>query len=156
MAEGLKKLFHKEESRPGWDDGSGEDRADPEEAGASFCNKAMGAIGAFEGVIGTMLAKYLHQRFACNAYGIPLTSRKVNWYGIPQVAADSILFFFIYGTMLGLMLVASMGLRETFLKDYEDVRNYWHKSLAMGFAAMVIVSVIFYVVPFNIFLIGVP
>lgn len=151
-----KKFTKKEDEEPGWDDGREEHEPDKDSAAVTFANKAMGLYGGVCGTVGAQFAKYLHQVFACNAYGIELTSRKVPWYSTPQIAADLIIFFFLYGAIVAMGALIGVGLREMFLKDLEDVKDKFGQMLAKGFFWLVATSALFFFLPVNVFLIGVP
>lgn len=151
----LDKLPGKNKEPPRWDDGSDEEQVD-EDAGPHLANIIMSIYGGISGLLGAQFMKYLHQVFACNAYGIPLTSRRVEWYSTPQIAADAIIFFFVYAAIFGLGILIGLGVRSWLLKDRPDEKNEYGKAMAHGFFWLVVISVIFLFLPINVFLIGVP
>lgn len=155
LAEYVSSLFEKEE--PGWDDGrDGSTEDAKEKAGGNFACMAMSAYGALAGFVGCQYVKYLHQRFACQAWGIELTSKHVASYGIPQIAEDVIAFFVVYALLCVLGWLVSIVLRHVYLKGSEDEKEMSDRAVMYGFLCMVVSSVIMLVMPFNMFLIGVP
>lgn len=158
MADEKKHLFgKKEEEPPRWDDGEEEQVPDQASAGMRFSMFVMSVYGGIAGTLGAQFAKYLHQVFACNAYGIPLTSRRVPWYGPAQLAADTIIFFFLYGAVIGVGILIGLGLREGFLRETSDnLKEDHQRILARGFFWLIVMTVIFFFLPINVFLIGVP
>jgi len=159
MAQDEKKgLFRKkEEEPPRWDDGEEESQPDKASAGMRFSMLVMSLYGGIAGMLGSQFAKYLHQVFACNAFGIQLTSRRVPWYGPAQLVADTIIFFFLYGAILGLGVLISLGLREGFLRETSDnLKEDHQRIMARGFFWLIVVSVVIFFLPINVFLLGVP
>ncbi len=151
----LLDMFRKEEEPPRWDDGSEDEAPEDVDAGLKFCEKAMSAYGIVSGMLGAQFAKYLHQVFACNAFGIPLTSKRVQWYSTPQIAADITIFFFLYAAILGVGILIALGLRSMFLKDQPEEKENHQRILARGFFWLVVISTIFFFLPVNVFLLGI-
>lgn len=154
----LKDMFKKDVEPPRWDNGredEDDEPADPD-VGFRFSQKVMSVYGIIAGALGAQFAKYLHQVFACNAYGIPLTSRKVAWYSTPQIAADVIIFFFLYAAILGVGLLIGLGLQAVFMPESDNPKEDRQRVLSRGFFWLVVISTIFFFLPVNVFLIGVP
>lgn len=157
LKEYVSSLFEKEE--PGWDDGTDRDTSDdPEKMGGNFVCMVMSAYGGVAGFFGCQYVKYLHQRFACNAWGIELTSRHVKSYGVPQIAEDIIATFVVYALLSVLGWLISIVLKNVYLKDMseDDEREMSNRAIMYGFLFMVVMSVVMLIMPFNVFLIGVP
>lgn len=149
----FKTLFKKEDAA--YDDGYGYDSTSEDDGKAKFLYTIMSVYGAIAGFFACQYVKYLHQRYACNAWGIPLTSRPVETYSLPNIIVDIIAFLVIYFFALAIGVLLNRLLKIYFDDKMGDATETANIGLAYGFAFLAIASIIMFFVRFNIFLIGV-
>ena len=149
----FKSLFKKEDAA--YDDGYGYDSTSEDNGKAHFMYVVMSIYGFISGSLGCQYVKYLHQRYACNAWGIPLTSRPVQVYSLPNVIIDVLAFGVIYFFVLGIGVLLNRLLKIYLDDKMEDAKEAANIALAYGFAFVAISSIIFFFIRFNIFMIGI-
>lgn len=146
-------LFKKEQAS--YDDGMGNAPGGHDEKGAKVMYVIMSIYGGVMGFLGCQYCKYLHQRFACKAWGIPLTSKHVKSYGAPQILIDIIAIFVVYFLIGSLGMLINRFLKYMFSKSIKQCDEAANEALMYGLMFLVVVSVLFIFIPLNIFLIGV-
>ena len=149
----FKSLFKRED--PSYDDGYGYDATSEDNGKARFLYVIMSVYGFISGALGCQYVKYLHQRYACNAWGIPLTSRHVEPYSLPNVIIDVLAFGVIYFFVLAIGVLLNRLLKMYFDSKMSNATEVANIGLAYGFAFIAISSILFFFLRFNIFLIGV-
>ena len=138
-----------------WDDGSENPGVDVNDAKGHLIYVIMSIYGAIGGFFACQYCKYLHQRFACLAWNIPLTSRPVKSYGVPNLVADFICISLVYAFALTVGWLLDRLLKIIFQDKMPQCREVCDIALMYGILFMVLVSIILLFLPFNIFLIGV-
>lgn len=143
------RFFQKEE--PEWDDGASDSNAGDAKGHPIFF--ITGAYGAASGFLACQYCKYLHQRFACLAWGVPFSSQPVPSYGIPNMLADIISVFCIYALAGAVGMLLNRGI-QWFRKE-QDEKEIYNNALGFGFFLLIVLSIIALILPFNFFMIGV-
>lgn len=144
-------FFQKKESA--WDDGTDVSLPDSEQIERAKIVGIMSFYGGLSGFFASQYCKYLHQLFVCRAWGIALTSRRVKSYGVPSLVADVIATFVVYVLVCAVGLLLDRVLKYAW--DGKDV-NMYNEALGYGFFLLIVVSLIMLILPFNVFLIGIP
>lgn len=150
----LKSLLPKKREAE-WDDGTDSYNPDSEEARPHLIKMIMTGYGAVAGFFGCQYCKYLHQRFACRAWGIPLTSRPVKSYSVASMVFDIVAVMCVYAILGAVGMLLNKLLQMVFLPGNKDPREAMNTALMWGFIALVVVSIVMLLIPFNVFLIGV-
>ena len=154
VKEKLKNIFQKEKA---WDSGSDDDDFSEKTVAEYFLYGIMALYGAVAGFFGCQYLKYLHQRFACKAWGIPLTSRPLSRQSPMEVVVDVVAFGLVYAAVLAIGALLNALLNAVFAKQIGgQLKEVRHTSLMYGFIAVIISSIVMFFVHWNIFLIGVP
>lgn len=140
---------------PEWDDGTDNQKPD----GLVVRNKTLSVVmviyGIMTGFVGCQYCKYLHQRFACYAWGVELTSRPIKSYGVPNIIVDIVAVFLVYALIGAVGILLNRGLKVVMNAHEKEDRDVFNEALGYGFLALVIVSLIMLFLPVNMFLIGI-
>ena len=116
----------------------------------------MGVYGSVAGFFACQYCKYLSQRFGCLAWGIEFTSRKIQHYGVFHYLVDIIAVFVVYFLVGTLGVLLNTLLKMLWAKDIYQGQEVCQIGMMYGLVFMVVVSLIMLIIPWNIFLIGVP
>lgn len=146
-------FFKKEEKA--WDDAIENDADGLNEKRRVHMISLMSIYGAVTGFFGCQYCKYLHQRFACYAWGVEFTSRPIKSYGLPSILIDIMSVFGVYVFLGTIGLLLNRILRAVFAGNKLRQKEMFDEALGYGFLFMILVSMIMLFVPFNVFLIGV-
>lgn len=151
---GLKDLFHKEKA---WDNGSDDDSLSEAGVAEYFSYGIMIVYGLIAGFFGCQYGKYLHQRFACKSWGIPLTSRHVGYYSPMSLVVDIVAFGLIYAFLFAVGIMLNKLVHSLFEKQTgRQSKEIRQTALMCGFLAMIASTAIMAFVSWNLFLVGVP
>ena len=154
LKETLKGVFHKEKA---WDNGSDEDELSESSVAEYFSYGLMILYGLVAGFFACQYGKYLHQRFACKSWGIPLTSRPVNYYSPMEFVVDILAFGLIYAFVGAIGVFVNKLVHSLFVKQIgRQSKEVRQTALMCGFLAMIASTVVMAFVHWNIFLINVP
>lgn len=138
-----------------WDDGSEDPGVDINDAKGHLIYIIMSIYGLVSGFIACQYCKFLHQRFACLAWGIELTSRPIKAYGVPNLVADFITTFLVYAFVLTIGMLLNRVLKLIFQDKMPQCKEVCNVALMYGLLFMTVVSIILLFIPFNIFLVGI-
>lgn len=160
---GLKKIWSDFRSyvpflRPkeaAWDDGT-DDAAPSELEGGGFVYIIMALLGLTEGFFGCQYGRYLHQRYNCMAWGIPLTSRPVKSFGVATLVVDVVTVLLLAAAMLAITMLVSVILKLLIKNKYDMYEEISNIGLMIAVLCIVVTVIIMLFVPFNVFLIGIP
>ena len=149
----FQKFFKKEDAA--WDDGTENPEVEVDTMKEHLFYIIMSVYGAVFGFIGCQYCKYLHQRFACSAWGIPLTSRPVKSYSVINIVVDIVAVGVVYFLIGALGMLLKKKKKIAFTDQLRQVNEVSNVALMYGLLFLVVISVIMLFVPFNLFLIGV-
>ena len=154
LKETLKGLFHKEKA---WDSGSDDDELSESTVAEYFMYGIMIVYGLIAGFFGCQYGKYLHQRFACKSWGIPLTSRPLTNFSPMELVVDIVAFGLIYAFVGAIGVLVNKLIQSLFEKQVgKQSKEVRQTGLMCGFLALIVMTIIMAFVHWNIFLIGVP
>lgn len=148
------KFFGKNEKL--YDDGHDSSGPDMSEVKEKVIYVVHAVYGIVVGFVACNYVKYLDKRYACYAWGIPLTSKPVPGYPVAQILVTFLCILIVYALVGGLTVLGNRVwqalIKKKTMKQKEEVMD---RALALVLLLIVLVSVVFAFVPFNIFLIGV-
>lgn len=151
----LANLPFLQKPEPEWDDGTDDTGPSIEESKKKVLFIVMSVYGAVTGFFACQYCKYMHQVFACRAWGVELTSRPIKSYGVPNMVAD-IIFTFIMYALVGAVGILLNRIMKHVMADADIDNNIFNEGLGYGLFCLVLVSLLMLFIPFNVFLIGIP